>query len=211
MEKSIDQFNEKVVAEMARPGSRYDRMSARPMNLRLSNLSIGSYGPKEALEGRSRLPHLTKSERPRFIRAAYQMWSLILLDPTLRELRISTLKFKDVQTLIDLVELSSWAELRLIQDKQTMEIEEQNLGLVTDIGRIQLTWAAKLIIAKFYLEGRAYSPSAPFEIAYRGCLSIWDNWKDTFKDDMLYALKGRKHDKPVSEVWYETSDEELMG
>ena len=211
MEKSIDQFNEKVVAEMARPGSTYNRMSARPMNLHLSDLSIGSYGRIESRDGRPRLPHLTESERPRFIRAAYQLWSLILLDSTLRELRISTLKLKDIQTLIDLVELSCWRELQLILDKQTMEMEEQDPGLITEIGRVPLTSAAFLIIAKFYLEGRQYSPSAPFEMAYRGCLSIWDSWKDTFKDCILYGLKGRKQDQPVSEVWYETSDEELMG
>lgn len=211
MEKSIDHFNEKVVAEMTRPRSSFNRMSARPMNLHLSDLSIAGYGPMTSHEGRPRLPHLTESERPRFIRAAYQMWSLILLDSTLRELRISTLKFEDVQILIDLVELSCRGDLRLILDKEMMEMEEQNLGLVADIGRISLTSAAELINAKFYFEGKRYSPLAPYEIACMGCVSIWDDWKGTFKDNILYGLKGRKQDRPVSEVWYETSDEELMG
>ncbi|KAJ5201418.1 uncharacterized protein N7498_006081 [Penicillium cinerascens] len=195
MEKSIDQFNEKVVAEMARPGSVYNR----------------GYGGKEFREGSPRFPHLTESERPRFIRAAYQMWSLILLDSTLRELRISTLKFKDIQTLIDLVELCRFRGFSLILDKQTMELEAQTLGLLVDIAFISLKSAAELIIAKFYTEERRYCPTLPYEIAYRGCVSIWDNWTDYKKDVILQGLNGRKQDRPVSEVWYETSDEELMG
>jgi hypothetical protein len=41
-----------------------------------------------------------------------------------------------------------------------------------------------------------------------GCVAIWENWIEEFKDSVVDGLKG---DELISEVWYETSDEELMG
>lgn len=41
-----------------------------------------------------------------------------------------------------------------------------------------------------------------------GCISIWEYWIEEFKAKVVGGLEGGE---PISEVWYETSDEELMG
>ncbi|KAJ5906984.1 uncharacterized protein N7473_003900 [Penicillium subrubescens] len=63
MEKLVVHFNETVVVKMT-----HRRRAHNP-------------GDKRFFKGKVlRPPFLTKRERPRFIRAAYQRWSLILLD-----------------------------------------------------------------------------------------------------------------------------------
>lgn len=102
-----------------------------------------------------RPPYLRKCERPRFIRAAYQLWSLILLDPTLRELGLSTLKYKDIYTLMDLTQLQFWAEGVLFLEREIMEIGKAEAGLVERLGLYDLRAACARIVGKLYHEGRS--------------------------------------------------------
>jgi hypothetical protein len=43
------------------------------------------------------------------------------------------------------------------------------------------------------------------------CVSIWENWNEEFKASVVGGLEGRLGGEPICEVWYKTSDEELMG
>lgn len=152
---------------------------------------------------------MTKRERPRFIRAAYQLWSLILLDPILRELRISTLKYKDIYTLIDLAQIQFWADGVLILDKETMEIEKAEVGLVEHLGLYDLRAASTRILEKFYHKERNHFFWGK-EYGWMDYISIWENWIEEFEESVVDRLKEARGDKPIPEVWYETSDEESI-
>lgn len=111
---------------------------------------------------------------------------------------------------MDLAQIQFWADGVLILDKETMEIENAEVGLVEHLGLYDLRAASTRILEKFYHEGRNHFFWGK-EYGWMGCISIWENWIEEFKESVVDGLKGARGDKLISEVWYETSDEDLMG
>lgn len=91
-----------------------------------------------------------------------------------------------------------------------MEIEKADQGLVEHLGLYDLRAASTHILTKFYHKGRSHVFWGK-ECGWMGCISIWENWIEEFEKSVVYGLKGARGGEPISEVWYETSDEELMG
>jgi hypothetical protein len=73
--------------------------------------AIGNPGDKRSFNGNPVCPpRLTSRERLQFIRAAYHLWSRILLDSTPRELRISVIKYNEIYMLIDVAHIPFWPD-----------------------------------------------------------------------------------------------------
>lgn len=120
-----------------------------------SNNSTDNPGDKRFFGGNPiRPPYLTECERLRFIRAAYQLWSLNLLDSKSRQLKIRTLKYKDLYTLMDLGRFQFWADGVLILDKECIQIEKADPGRFEHISLFDISEADTRILAEFYHEGR---------------------------------------------------------
>jgi hypothetical protein len=111
---------------------------------------------------------------------------------------------------MDLAQIQFCPDGVLILDKETMEIENAEVGLVEHLGLYDLRAASTRILEKFYHEGRNHFFWGK-EYGWMGCISIWENWIEEFKESVVDGLKGARGDKLISEVWYETSDEDLMG
>ncbi|OOF95026.1 hypothetical protein ASPCADRAFT_131584 [Aspergillus carbonarius ITEM 5010] len=145
-------------------------------------------------------PQLTPSECHRFIRALYQLSGLLLLDPDARQSRVASLTLKDITTIIDLAH-----GYRDIQDV-IMTVQTDAVSL-SDIA-FQLL-RIKLRIVREVLGAPMSTRSAPKEFGWMGSVSIWDMHYDLFKD--LVTQPGAEDViVPISEVWYDTSDEEDM-
>lgn len=111
---------------------------------------------------------------------------------------------------MDLAQIQFWADGVLILDKEIKDIEKADQGLVEHLGLYDLRAASTRILEKFYHEGRKHVFWGK-ECGWMGCISIWENWGEEFKESVVDGLKGARAYKPISEVWYDTSDEELMG
>jgi hypothetical protein len=90
---------------------------------------------------------------------------------------------------MDLAQLQFWADGVLILDRETMDIENAEAGLVERLGLYDLRAACTRIVGKFYHEGRS-----PFvwgkEYGWMGCISIWENWVEEFEESAMNGSKG---------------------
>ncbi|PWY96120.1 hypothetical protein BO94DRAFT_529532 [Aspergillus sclerotioniger CBS 115572] len=177
VEKTLDLFNQKYVAYLLTPEAGRDRTF---INLRPN-----------------RRPHLSPSERHRFIRAIYQLWGLLILTPEARASRMASLKLKSVMTISDVAN-----GYRDIEDV-IMTVKADGV-LLWDIAN-ELYEVRDQIVAQV-LQHPNHTRSMPWEYGWEGCISIWDVWHEGFKE-LVTEPGARNITPPVSEVWYDTSDE----
>ena len=107
------------------------------------------------------------------------------------ELRISSLEYQDVYTLMNLAQIPFWTDGVLILDKEIMRIEKVDRGLVEHLDLCDPRAASTRFLSKFYLGGRSHVFREK-ECGWMGCISIWKDWSEGFKDSVLDGLKGAR-------------------
>ena len=105
--------------------------------------SAGQIGPcvygSEALR---HPPYLTKTERPRFIRAYYQLWGFMIIPQTVWQARIESMRLKELYHLCDI-------------SKLTQKHWERGRGCTTLLGRTS-TYTASSQFCYFLLDASNY-------------------------------------------------------
>ncbi|KAA8647681.1 uncharacterized protein ATNIH1004_006375 [Aspergillus tanneri] len=149
-------------------------------------------------------PCLSRSERPRFIRGLYQLWSLVLLsNPEKRQQRIRQMKLKDLWVVRDLIVgdvVRIPAPIFLAMQDPGVAFEQVHLDL--------LPWLEQML-DDLYGEpiGRWCQP---FSEGLNGCISIWDSYYNEFKDMVLRGFLDKKPHPDPETVWDDTSDEDQV-
>ena len=166
--------------------------------MRLSN--------QETVDGKTLPPHLTQTERIRFIRALYQLWEIVLLDHENRRKKTKTLPFRDIMTINDLAVIDRLFRLNFIQDKQVLQIRAANPTLMQNIAHEIFRPTILFIIKHVLGSDRKYCGTSFFpDHGFCGMISIWDNYQRDFKAEI--TIGGNGPTDPNPDVWYDTDDE----
>ena len=149
-----------------------------------------------------RLPHLTRTERVRYIRGLYQLWSLALLGPEPRQQRIRSLKLKDLMVVRDL----ALSDGTYIPDSTVLAMEDGEPAAAFEQVFVDVSPHVEQLVGDLY-EERMGSWCWPNSEGFVGRITIWDSYYNEFKDMLLENTPGRRCPAPET-VWDDTSDEE---
>ncbi|PWY66363.1 hypothetical protein BO94DRAFT_504324 [Aspergillus sclerotioniger CBS 115572] len=165
-------------------------------NIHISNPSFNNkfYG------GKPRPLHLTPTERHRFIRSYYQVWSLLLLDRPSREHRLRTTLLKDLYLIYEMCDF--WEPFDDEMDFPSLDEKRSELiDQVFDYSRYLY----------YHIHEQDYMgiSGADVELQTRGHAAIWDHCQPDFKRIVCWEWCDPDK-KPVreEEVWENTTDEE---
>ena len=179
-------------------------------------MDYGFYG------GGPRPPHLTPTERPRFIRIVYRLWGLFLLNSgEARHQRLKRYKMKDLLSLEDIgpgynpQPIDIITSVIMAEEKQPSAISltipkiDRNIYVdeVLDKVRDAVDDAAQYAYGCSRQEFHGWDEGG----WWRGPISLVDDCRPIFKDILVNAEDtGGERLVPVDEVWYDTSDGEIM-
>lgn len=134
------------------------------------------------------------------MRALYQLWSLVILEPKARHQRLESFCLKDLTTVHD---LTCYDEI-MIYDKTVMAMQEARHAQPGSIFvEVSDVWWYRLR----ELLGCERGP--PSSTGYRGKMAIWNNNVEDFKEYITKKWGPSLRDPDFSELWYDTPDEDL--
>lgn len=131
------------------------------------------------------------AERIRFVRGLYQLWSLVLLNPVARQQIMGILKLRD------------GFDDTMIYDKAVMAKQEVDVGLLATVFMELYPFKMRVIENVFHDSSVRH---APFDMGYRGIVSIWNSHYEDFKQLTTWLRGDDGPMSPISEIWYDTSD-----
>lgn len=179
-------------------------------------MDYGFYG------GGPRPPHLTSTERPRFIRIVYRLWGLFLLNSgEARHQRLKRYKMKDLLSLEDIGPGYDPQPIDIITSVIMAE-EKRPSGIGLTIPKIDRNIYVDEVLDKVrdavddaaqYAYGCSRQEFHGWDEGgwWRGPISLVDDCRPIFKDILVNAENtGGERLVPVDEVWYDTSDGEIM-
>ena len=185
------------------------------------------YGPRGARK-RCHPPNLTRTERPRFIRAYYQLWGMMKLDPAKWQSRFESMTLKRLYELCEMTHLQqsigreevirahpppcspSYLSLLKERSKERVALEKriwqhiEHLYQRVHEGEPESIWGIKQpesLWGTYELEEGAY-----------GFLVIWDHWQGCLKQVVLGLRPVGQCTEPdfvKQYIWDDTSDEEV--
>ncbi|KAJ5570015.1 uncharacterized protein N7459_009445 [Penicillium hispanicum] len=148
--------------------------------------------------GKPRPLHLTPTERHRFTRSYYQVWSLFLLDRPSRQQRYRSMLLKHLYVVFEMIDLD-----QPIADEASPPTEKRG-ELLREVD-VYLCYLYHRIHRQDYINFSGQSIS----MRTQGHAAIWDHCQPDFKKVVCYPW--RNPDKlPIQdeEVWEYTTDEE---
>ncbi|KAH8424664.1 uncharacterized protein LDX57_002408 [Aspergillus melleus] len=151
---------------------------------------------------KTRLPHLTRTERVRYIRGVYQLWGLALLGPEPRQQRVQSMKLKDLLIVRDL----ALGNVVHIPDPTVQAMGDGDPMAALEVICADLYPRLEQLVSDYYDEYLS-SWNWPYSEGLRGSITIWDSYYGNYKDMLLDDSRGRRCPAPEL-VWYDTSDEE---
>ena len=168
------------------------------------------YGP-EALR---HPPHLTKPERPRFIRAYYQLWGFMIIPQTGWRAQLESMSLKELYHLCDISKLTQ--NIGREEEDAPLYWEgpphtPHHLNFVTSVRREQLSRQSWKCIEKITRDRLGQRPDWPWHHAptegYHCFLVMWDHWQDDLK---ACCGLNRPQDPQDADkcLWVDSSDEE---
>lgn len=148
--------------------------------------------------GKPRPLHLTPTERHRFTRSYYQLWSLFLLDRPSRQQRYRSMLLKHLYIVYEMIDLD-----QPIGDEPPPPTEKRR-ELLRELD-------AYLCHLYYQIHGKQYIDFSGRSISMRtqGHAAIWDHCQPDFKQVVCYQWRDPQK-KPIKdeEVWELTTDEE---
>ncbi|KAJ5745256.1 hypothetical protein N7520_010438 [Penicillium odoratum] len=148
--------------------------------------------------GKPRPLHLTPTERHRFTRSYYQVWSLFLLNRPSRQQRYRSLLLKHLYMVYEMIDLD-----QPIGDEPPPPIEK----------RRELFEEVDVYLRHIYyqIHGQDYIDFSGLSVSMRtqGHAAIWDHYQPDLKKVVCYQWRDPQ-EKPIKdeEVWEHTTDEE---
>ncbi|THC93150.1 hypothetical protein EYZ11_007359 [Aspergillus tanneri] len=149
-------------------------------------------------------PHLSPTERPRFIRGLYQLWGLVLQDnPEKRKQRIHEIKLKDLLVVRDLI-LGN-----VVRIPAPIFLDMESPGLAFELVYLDMLPRLEQLLDELYGEpiGCLFQP---FSDGLMGHMSIWDSYYNEFKSMMLKGFQHKYPSPNPQTVWDDTDDEDWV-
>ena len=172
--------------------------------------------------GGPRPPHLTPTERPRFLRFVYRTWGLLLLNSAeAREQRIKRYNMKDLLSLEDIGPGYDPPPIEIITSVIMAEESKPSPRTGLTIPKIDRNMYVTEVLDKVrgaidnaaqYAYGCSRREFHLWDESgwWRGPVSLVDDCRPVFKNIVVNADDMYERLVPVDEVWYDTSDGEIM-
>lgn len=145
-----------------------------------------------------RPPCLTRTERPRFIRSHYQVWSLMRLDPASRQQRLKSMTLKQLYTVYDVAGLQQ-------------DIGDENAAAQYDRHYLpeEIWEQIQRVYPHLYNVEAYYLGNYSLEYGYPGHVVLFDHFQEDLNELVCGQLAGASKPDPATEpIWQDTSDEE---
>ncbi|GFN21568.1 hypothetical protein AtubIFM56815_004141 [Aspergillus tubingensis] len=172
----------------------FDRDITPNIRIPLTSIDNKFYG------GKPRPLHLTPTERHRFTRSYYQVWSLLLLDQSSRQQRYRTMLLKHLYMIYEMVDLDQ----PIGDESEYSPADEKRCALSEEVSEY-LRFLYHGIHGVDYIDFSGQSVS----MRTQGHAAIWDHCQPDLKKIVCYQWRDPEK-KPVGEedVWAHTTDEE---
>ncbi|PYI02675.1 hypothetical protein BO78DRAFT_453397 [Aspergillus sclerotiicarbonarius CBS 121057] len=172
----------------------FDRDITPHIRIPLTSIDDEFYG------GKPRPLYLTPTERHRFTRSYYQVWSLLLLDRLSRQQRYRSLLLKHLYLIYEMGDLD-----QPIGDDEpgSLFADEKRCELLREVDAY-LHYLYKKIHGQEYIDFSGQSVS----MCTRGHAAIWDHCQPDFKMIVCYQMRRSRKSEKEEEVWEDTTDEE---
>ncbi|GKZ57414.1 hypothetical protein AnigIFM60653_001747 [Aspergillus niger] len=172
----------------------FDRDITAHIRISLKSIDDQFYG------GNPRPLSLTPTERHRFTRSYYQVWSLLLLNQRSRQKRYQNMLLKHLYMIYEMTDLDQ-------------PIGDESRSFPADEKRCELLQEVSEYLRDLYhnIHGVDYIDFSGQSVSMRtqGHAAIWDHCQPDFKKIVCYQWRDPEK-KPVQEeeVWEHTTDEE---
>ncbi|KAJ5433326.1 uncharacterized protein N7458_012482 [Penicillium daleae] len=150
--------------------------------------------------GKTRPLHLTPTERHRFTRSYYQVWSIFLLDRPSRQQRYRSMLLKHLYMLYEMIYLD-----QPIGDKtESLSFNEKRTELLQEVDKL-------LRSLYHHFHGNEFINFSGYSISMRtqGHAAIWDHCQPDLKCIVCFSWRSpKKQPVKVEGVWDCTTEEE---
>lgn len=211
IEKAILQFEKEIVCRVE--GKAYSLIQNRPRNSD-QQAACGHSAKKYYGEGARRHPKtLTSTERPRFIRSYYQLWSMMTIDAEEWQPRLDTMSLKQLYYLCEMSKLTQSIGREEIVPAPQFPNADPDLAIAINSGRskkrIALDERIWGHITRVYQ--RVYHREAEWpwiftkEEGYLWFIVIWDHWQPSLKSIVCSSRQSFEQ----MHLWDDTSDDDI--